>query len=66
MRTAGAKLLRRAQLAGVVRDDIAMVDVLALAAGVAWAGKNAGQSADTAGKLLSVTLDGLRSQGAVG
>jgi AcrR family transcriptional regulator len=64
MRAAGNRLLQRAQSAGTVRDDIVIGEVLALAAGLAWAGRNTAQPGDVAAKLLSVTLDGLRVPGA--
>ena len=66
MRAAGGRLLQRAQTAGVVREDVVIGEVLALAAGLAWAGRNTSPLAEATGKLLAVTLDGLRVPGTAG
>ncbi|MFI5891143.1 TetR/AcrR family transcriptional regulator [Actinoplanes sp. NPDC051513] len=59
MHEAGGRLLSRAQEAGEVRDDVTAGELLALAAGVAWAGERSGGSPDLIGRLLSYTMEGL-------
>jgi AcrR family transcriptional regulator len=60
MRAAGARLLESAQGAGAVRADIAASELLALAAGLAWAGEHAPDPAGFVDKLLSITMTGLK------
>ena len=59
MRAAGARLLESAQDAGAVRADITAGELLALAAGLAWAGEHAPDPAGFVDKLLSITMAGL-------
>jgi len=59
MRAAGAALLRRAQEAGEVRADVTADQLLALAAGLAWAGERLPGPAATVEHLLAVVMDGL-------
>ena len=61
MRAAGANLLQRAQQAGEVREDVTMNELLALAAGIAWAGEQApGQ--DLTGRLLALAENGFATR----
>lgn len=57
MRAAGAELLRQAQHAGEVREDVTMDELLALAAGIAWAGEQAPGQGLTE-RLLSLASNG--------
>ena len=59
MRAAGARLLETAQDAGAVRTDITAGELLALAAGLAWAGEHAPDPSAFVDKLLSITMAGL-------
>ncbi|MEV0129200.1 helix-turn-helix domain-containing protein [Dactylosporangium sp. NPDC050688] len=61
MRAAGGLLLRRAQEAGEVRADVTAAQLLALAAGLAWAGEQSADPADMVRHLLSIAAGGLRS-----
>jgi hypothetical protein len=63
MREAGGRLLVRAQEAGEVRGDVTAGELLALAAGVAWAGERSGGSPDLIRRLLSYTMEGLQAGG---
>lgn len=54
--SAGGPLLERAQQAGVVRDDVAIEDVLHLVSGIA---KISTPDAAQVGRILDVALDGL-------
>ena len=60
MRSAGAQLLLRAQVAGEVRADIDDADLFTLVNGIAWATEQASGDSETAARLLSLMLDGLR------
>ena len=60
MRSAGAQLLARAQAAGDVRPDIDSSDLFTLVNGIAWATEQASGDRETADRLLSLMLDGLR------
>ncbi|HEX3490809.1 MAG TPA: helix-turn-helix domain-containing protein [Streptosporangiaceae bacterium] len=55
-----ADLLVRAQAAGAVRGDVTVDDVMALVAGAFGAIRHAGASAERAGHLAGIILDGLR------
>jgi hypothetical protein len=59
MRAAGARLLARAQDAGSVRPDVDCNEVLALVAGLAWAGEHAPHRAGFTDKLLGFAMTGL-------
>jgi len=61
MRAAGGRLLSRAQAAGEVRADVTADELLALAAGVAWASEQSGGPADLIRRLLSLAMEGLRT-----
>lgn len=61
MRAAGGRLLRRAQEAGEVRPDVTAAQLLALAAGLAWAGEQSADPVDMVRHLLSIAADGLRA-----
>ncbi|WP_309111514.1 helix-turn-helix domain-containing protein [Saccharothrix sp.] len=56
MRAAGAELLARAQEEGLVAAGVTPEEVLALAAGLAWAGDRSGIAVE---RLLALALDGL-------
>ncbi len=58
MRTAAARLLRRAQDAREVRADVTTDELFALAAGIAWASEHTGRP-ELVDKLLSVAMFGL-------
>ena len=60
MRSALTQLLTRAQAAGVVRPNIDSSDLFALVNGIAWATEQASGDRETADRLLSLMLDGLR------
>jgi AcrR family transcriptional regulator len=59
MRSAGARLLERAQRSGTVRADVSVNELLALAAGVAWASEQSTGQPDLVRRLLSMTMYGL-------
>ncbi|GAA3218986.1 TetR/AcrR family transcriptional regulator [Dactylosporangium siamense] len=61
MRAAGGQLLQRAQEAGEVRADVTAAQVLALAAGLAWAGEQSADPAGTVRQLLLIAGRGLVS-----
>ncbi len=63
MREAGGRLLSRAQAVGAVRTDVTAGELLALAAGAAWASEQSGGSAELVSRLLSYTMEGLRIGG---
>jgi hypothetical protein len=60
LHAAGEPLLRRAQEAGVVRDDVAIDEVIRMVAGIA---KIPTDDPDEIQRLLAVALDGLRYRG---
>jgi AcrR family transcriptional regulator len=57
----GGLLLRRAQNAGVIRDDVATYDILRLASAIAHAGEMSPEGAALSKRLLAIAMDGLRS-----
>ncbi|MEV4516283.1 helix-turn-helix domain-containing protein [Dactylosporangium sp. NPDC049525] len=59
MRAAGGRLLERAQAAGEVRGDVTAAQLLALAAGLAWAGEQSADPSDMVRNLLSIAAHGL-------
>ena len=59
MRTAGRELLRRAQRAGTVRAGVTIEDLLALAAGIAWASEQSPRPEATIERLLGYLADGI-------
>ena len=59
MRGTAERLLERAQQAGAVRDDLTPSDVMMLVHGVVVATERTPEQAD---RLLSLTLDGLRTR----
>jgi AcrR family transcriptional regulator len=59
MRTAGRQLLHRAQEAGEVRADVTAEQLLALVAGLAWAGEQSAEPTEMVGRLMSVAMYGL-------
>jgi hypothetical protein len=61
MRAAGGRLLQRAQDAGEVRADVTAVELLVLAAGLAWAAEQAPEPAGMVDRLLSIAMSGLGS-----
>ncbi|HLT61000.1 MAG TPA: helix-turn-helix domain-containing protein [Microlunatus sp.] len=62
MRSAGARLLDRAQSAGVVRSDLTPSDLLALASGLAWASGYAEEPQARLDRLFGVFETGLSGQ----
>ncbi|MCX4750736.1 TetR/AcrR family transcriptional regulator [Kitasatospora sp. NBC_01287] len=63
MRAAAATLLTRAQQAGEVRADLTVNDLLALVAGIAWAGQQAGGAAEgRTERLLAVVRSGIEQR----
>ncbi|MEV6373319.1 TetR/AcrR family transcriptional regulator [Micromonospora musae] len=59
MRSAGGRLLERAQRAGSVRDDVSITEVISLVLGLAWAAERAGEATDLAARLLTTAMYGL-------
>ncbi|MET9879137.1 helix-turn-helix domain-containing protein [Actinacidiphila glaucinigra] len=59
MRSAGERLLERAQQDGSVRSDVSITEVIALALGLAWAAERSVESADLVARLLSTAMYGL-------
>lgn len=59
MRTSAGQLLHRAQQAGAVRADVTAEELLALAAGVAWASEQSTGQTDLVHRLLSIAMHGL-------
>lgn len=62
LRAAGAALLTRAQQAGVIRDDLDILDLLRLVYGIALANEKAPEPSVRANRCLLVMIDGLRHQ----
>ncbi|MER5426751.1 TetR/AcrR family transcriptional regulator [Streptosporangium roseum] len=60
MRTAGARLLARAQEAGSVRPDVTVEELLTLAAAIAWASEQSRGRTDLTDRLLSLTVQGIQ------
>jgi AcrR family transcriptional regulator len=61
MQTAGARLLARAQQAGVVRPEVTAMDLFAFAAAIGWASEQAPDQPDLANRLTSLMLTGMRA-----
>lgn len=61
LHTAGGPLLRRAQDAGIVREDVGIDEVIRMVGGIA---KIPTDDPDEVQRLLAVALDGLRYRGA--
>jgi hypothetical protein len=59
-RSSGAALVARAAAAGAIRDDIGIVDVLDLAAAIAWVGEQPERDTAARHRLLRLVIDGLR------
>ncbi len=59
MRAAGGRLLERAQAAGEARPEVTAAQLLALAAGLAWAGEQSGDPDGMVRDLLSIAARGL-------
>jgi len=59
IRGTAERLLARAQQTGAVRDDLTATDIMMLVHGVAVATERTPEQAD---RLLSLTLDGLRTR----
>ncbi|NUW37805.1 TetR/AcrR family transcriptional regulator [Nonomuraea sp. SMC257] len=59
MREAGARLLERAQAEEAVRADVTIEELLALAAGTAWAGEQSPGRPEMARRLLRLAMTGL-------
>lgn len=60
MRDAAARLLRRAQEAGEVRDDVELTELLLLAHGVGWATGHVRDGSERTDRLLAFLFEGLR------
>ncbi|AVH61326.1 MULTISPECIES: TetR/AcrR family transcriptional regulator [Streptomyces] len=63
MRSAGGRLLERAQQAGSVRSDVTISEVIALALGLAWAAERSVDASDLVARMLSTTMYGLADRG---
>jgi AcrR family transcriptional regulator len=63
MRAAGGQLLHRAQDAGDIHDDVTTDDLLAFAAGVAWAGEQSTGTAALVDRLLPMAMRGFAVPG---
>jgi AcrR family transcriptional regulator len=61
-----AELLRRAQLAGAVRDDISVDDVMAVLTGAAYAICRSQADDERTRRLLAIMYDGLRADRTAG
>ncbi|TDV55088.1 TetR/AcrR family transcriptional regulator [Actinophytocola oryzae] len=59
MRTAGARLITHAQQAGVLRQDVDPMDVLALAGAVSWVAEQMPDDGGLPGRLLGLVMDAL-------
>ncbi|MDR8411142.1 TetR/AcrR family transcriptional regulator [Nonomuraea sp. 3-1Str] len=59
MRAAGSQLLERAQTRGGVRHDVTTEELLAIAAGMAWAGEQSPGRPELARRLLSLAMTGI-------
>lgn len=59
MREAGGRLLSRAQAAGEVRGEVTAGELLALAAGAAWASEPTAGPAGLIRRLLSYAMGGM-------
>jgi hypothetical protein len=60
---AAARLVRRAQQAGAVRDDLATGDMVLLIAGIALATAHGGTAPERPDRLLALALDALTARG---
>lgn len=60
LREAGAVLLARAQANGAVRPDVSIDDLLQLTNAIALAAEQAPDDQELAGRLLMLTLQGLK------
>ncbi|MEI7033178.1 helix-turn-helix domain-containing protein [Streptomyces pratensis] len=60
LREAGAGLLRRAQESGAVRSDVSIEDLLQLTNAIALAAEQSPDDPELAGRLLRLTLRGLK------
>ncbi|MEU0038764.1 helix-turn-helix domain-containing protein [Streptomyces sp. NPDC006333] len=63
MRSAGGRLLERAQRAGSVRSDVTVIEVISLVLGLAWAAERSVEPADLVSRLLSAAMYGLADRG---
>ncbi|GAA3731055.1 TetR/AcrR family transcriptional regulator [Streptomyces tremellae] len=59
LRAAGESLLRRAQQAGAVREDVSVDDLLQLTNAIALASEQTPEDSELADRLLALTLKGL-------
>ncbi|MFF1837563.1 TetR/AcrR family transcriptional regulator [Streptomyces sp. NPDC058231] len=60
LREAGARLLTRAQDGGTVRADVSIGDLMQLTNAIALAAEQAPEDPELAGRLLTLTLQGLK------
>ncbi|MER8156990.1 helix-turn-helix domain-containing protein [Streptomyces sp. NPDC094472] len=63
MRSAGGRLLERAQQTGAVRSDVTVSEVISLALGLAWAAERSVEPTDLVARLLSTAMYGLADRG---
>jgi hypothetical protein len=66
LREAGARLLARAQASGTVRADVSIGDLMQLTNAIALAAEQAPEDPALAGRLLTLTLQGLKGPRATG
>ncbi|WP_327422282.1 TetR/AcrR family transcriptional regulator [Streptomyces sp. NBC_01527] len=66
LREAGARLLARAQASGTVRADVSIGDLMQLTNAIALAAEQAPEDPALAGRLLTLTLQGLKGPRAAG
>ena len=59
--TTGGRLVERAQVAGAIRDDVQLSDILTLVSAISHAGELTGEGSGLSGRLLAVAIDGLRA-----
>lgn len=61
--TTGGELLDRAKVAGAIRDDVALGDLLSMAKGFAHVGETSPEGPALAERLIGLAMDGMRPRG---
>jgi AcrR family transcriptional regulator len=60
VKSTGGHLVENAQQAGVIRDDVELMDILTLVSAISHAGELTGEGSELSERLLTVAIDGLR------
>jgi AcrR family transcriptional regulator len=60
VKSTGGRLVENAQQAGVIRDDVELMDILTLVSAISHAGELTGEGSELSERLLTVAIDGLR------